>query len=136
MNDQSSQSLDMVGVTGSIPVAPTNPANDLTAAPESSQSDSGQQVASTEPQALRELAEAMDELQELMSFKFDATGCTGMRLSWTIGSATRGYKELSKGMSQAIKDGLWREIRIAAIAKAKIRVENAREALRQEQVSP
>jgi len=89
----------------------------------------------TETSALRELAAAIDELQEVMSFNFDATGCTGMLLSWSTGSATRGYKELSKRMSQVIKDGLWSEIRIAAIAKAKIRVENARESLRQAQVT-
>lgn len=87
----------------------------------------------TETQALRELASALEALDELLAFSFDATGCTGMLLSWSTGSATRGYKELSKAMSQAIADGMWTEIRIAAIAKAKIRVENAREALRKAQ---
>ncbi len=83
--------------------------------------------------ALYELANALKSLEMIESFSYDASGCTGMHLTWSQGSATPGYQELSRARSESIRGPMWREIRRMAIDEARARIEAARRKLAEAQ---
>lgn len=76
------------------------------------------------------LAYALRQLEELKSFGHPADFDETMSLTWVRGSATRGYKELSKAMA-SIVSARWSEIRDAAIKAAEAAVADARSELQQ-----
>ena len=53
--------------------------------------------------ALQELVAALSNLETLERFSCDASTCTGMNLTWSTGSATPGYKELQRAMSECVR---------------------------------
>ena len=75
------------------------------------------------------LARALRQLESLKMYNCPADFDESMHLTWTRGSATAGYKELSDAMSATVS-ARWSELRDAAIATCQKNVDDAREELR------
>jgi hypothetical protein len=75
------------------------------------------------------LARALRQMEALKMYNCPADFDESMHLTWTRGSATGGYKELSDAMS-AIVAARWSELRDAAIAACQKSIDDVREELR------
>ena len=75
------------------------------------------------------LAYALRQLEAMKEFAHPADFDESLQVTWVRGSATGGYKELSKAMS-SIVSARWSELRDAAINAAQRAVDDAREEVR------
>lgn len=75
------------------------------------------------------LARALRQLEALKLYSCPADFDESMHLTWTRGSATGGYKELSEAMA-SIVSARWSELRDAAISACQKCVDDAREDLK------
>ncbi|HOW46113.1 MAG TPA: hypothetical protein P5305_01495 [Rubrivivax sp.] len=87
---------------------------------------------SNETQLLRQLAQAIDDLEAMVSFMPDKPDfkvqVPELEVSWSTGCATRGYAELRAGMRRVI-GARWLELRDEAIAAKAMEIDRLRQEL-------
>ena len=84
---------------------------------------------SKESLLMRDLAHAIDTLEAMVAFDYTPTKVS---LSWDIGNATVGFKELSSAIAGVVADN-WGVLRDEAILRQMLKVEELRKQLADEQ---